>query len=164
MLLCIHINPFFLCNFCLAVSGLSCGVQDLCCVSCRILQLAGMGANSVVEVRGLSCSGACGIFVPWPGIEPVSPALAGGFLTTGPPGKSLARYSYLLRTVALCTLGVLHMPSSREAQQDACQLSACINNTTVDILLHTPNIPVWEVLAYSRLLGVESTCVCNLAK
>ena len=23
-----------------------------------------------------------------PGIEPVSPALAGGFLTTGPPGKS----------------------------------------------------------------------------
>ena len=24
---------------------------------------------------------------PRPGIEPVSPALAGGFLTTGPPGK-----------------------------------------------------------------------------
>ena len=23
-----------------------------------------------------------------PGIEPISPALAGGFLTTGPPGKS----------------------------------------------------------------------------
>ena len=26
--------------------------------------------------------------LPRPGIEPVSPALAGGFLTTGPPGKS----------------------------------------------------------------------------
>ena len=26
--------------------------------------------------------------VPQPGIEPLSPALAGGFLTTGPPGKS----------------------------------------------------------------------------
>ncbi|KAJ8782467.1 hypothetical protein J1605_010175 [Eschrichtius robustus] len=25
-----------------------------------------------------------------PGLEPVSPALAGGFLTTGPPGKSLS--------------------------------------------------------------------------
>ena len=25
--------------------------------------------------------------LPEPGIEPVSPALAGGFLTTGPPGK-----------------------------------------------------------------------------
>ena len=32
---------------------------------------------------------ACGVLVPWPGIEPVSPALQGGFLTTGPPGKSL---------------------------------------------------------------------------
>ena len=28
--------------------------------------------------------------LPGPGIESVSPALAGGFLTTGPPGKSLA--------------------------------------------------------------------------
>ena len=25
--------------------------------------------------------------LPWPGLEPVSPALAGGFLTTAPPGK-----------------------------------------------------------------------------
>ena len=28
-------------------------------------------------------------YVPNPGIEPVSPALAGGFFTTEPPGKSL---------------------------------------------------------------------------
>ena len=27
-----------------------------------------------------------------PGLEPVSPAWAGGFLTTGPPGKSLVSY------------------------------------------------------------------------
>ena len=26
--------------------------------------------------------------IPRPGIEPLSPVLAGGFLTTGPPGKS----------------------------------------------------------------------------
>ena len=26
--------------------------------------------------------------LPGPGLEPVSPALAGGFLTTAPPGKS----------------------------------------------------------------------------
>ena len=38
---------------------------------------------------GLSCSVACGILVPGPGIEPTSPALEGGFLTTGPPGKFL---------------------------------------------------------------------------
>ena len=31
----------------------------------------------------------CGTWnLPGPGFEPVSPALAGGFLTTGPPGKS----------------------------------------------------------------------------
>ena len=45
---------------------------------------------------GLSCCGAqasrrwAGIWdLPRPGIEPVFPALAGGFLTTGPPGKPL---------------------------------------------------------------------------
>ena len=37
----------------------------------------------------LSFPKACGILVPQPGIKPVFPALAGGFLTTGPPGKSL---------------------------------------------------------------------------
>ena len=31
--------------------------------------------------------------LPNPGIEPVSPALAGGFFTTGPPGKPKARIS-----------------------------------------------------------------------
>ena len=48
--------------------------------------------------HGLSCS-ACGIFLdqgmwdlPGPGLEPVSPALAGGFLTTVPPGKSHEYY------------------------------------------------------------------------
>ena len=32
---------------------------------------------------------ACGILVPQPGMEPSSPALQGGFLTTRPPGQSL---------------------------------------------------------------------------
>ena len=32
---------------------------------------------------------ACGILAPWPGIEPAPPALEGGVLTAGPPGKSL---------------------------------------------------------------------------
>ena len=37
----------------------------------------------------LSCPAACGILAPQPGIESVSHALEGRFLTTGPPGKSL---------------------------------------------------------------------------
>ena len=41
-----------------------------------------------VVAQWLSCPAACGILVPWPGIEPASFAMEGGFLTTGPPGKS----------------------------------------------------------------------------
>ena len=33
---------------------------------------------------------ACGILIPEPGIKPTTLALEGGFLTTGPPGKSLS--------------------------------------------------------------------------
>ena len=60
---------------------------------------------SVVVARGLSSCGSwalerrlssCGAWasllsrmwdLPGPGLEPMSPALAGGFLTTAPPGK-----------------------------------------------------------------------------
>ena len=42
--------------------------------------------GSVVVAHRLSC-GMWGL--PGPGLEPVSPALAGGFLTTVPPGKAL---------------------------------------------------------------------------
>ena len=40
------------------------------------------------------CPVACGILVPQPRIEPVSPALEGRFLTTGLPGKSLLLMAY----------------------------------------------------------------------
>ena len=63
--------------------------------SCCGAQAPGVWA-SVVVARGLSSCGAqtqllCGMWdLPRPGLEPVSPALAGGFLTTAPPGKSSA--------------------------------------------------------------------------
>ena len=45
---------------------------------------------SAVVTHGLNLF--CGMRdLPGPGIEPVSPALAGGFFTTEPPGKSLVR-------------------------------------------------------------------------
>ena len=37
--------------------------------------------------------------LPGPGLEPVSPALAGGFLTTAPPGKSSYGYFYLFTSI-----------------------------------------------------------------
>ena len=57
------------------------------------------GGFSFCEELALECVGsvivlhrfsfpAWGILVPRPGIEPMSPELAGGFLTTGPPGMS----------------------------------------------------------------------------
>ena len=49
--------------------------------------LAALRLSNVTQ--GLSRSAACGILAPRPGIEPEPPpALAGGFLTSGPPGKS----------------------------------------------------------------------------
>ena len=42
---------------------------------------------SVVAEGGLGCSIVCGILVPQPGIQPMYPALQGGSLTAGPPGK-----------------------------------------------------------------------------
>ena len=45
--------------------------------------------DSPVVAHRLSCSEASGTLVPWPRIEPMSSALEGGFLTTGPLGKFL---------------------------------------------------------------------------
>ena len=46
------------------------------------------GIGSVVAERRLGCPIARGILVPRPGIKHVSLVLTGGFLITGPPGKS----------------------------------------------------------------------------
>ena len=46
-------------------------------------------AGSVVVAHGPSCPAACGIF---PGLKPVSPALAGRFSTTAPPGKPILHF------------------------------------------------------------------------
>ena len=87
--------------------GLRCCVWASHCsgFSCCGAQALGAWA-SVVVARGLSSCGSwalkhslsscgaqaqwlCGMWdLPRPGFEPVSPALAGGLLTTVPPGKS----------------------------------------------------------------------------
>ena len=53
-----------------------------------VCRLSSCGACVLDLAHGLSCPVACGILVPRSVIEPASPALEGGFLTTGPPGKS----------------------------------------------------------------------------
>ena len=65
-------------------------------VVCGTRALSWRHTSSVVVVRGLSCPAARGILVPRPGIEPASPALEGGFFTTGPLGKSLNDILFML--------------------------------------------------------------------
>ena len=54
---------------------------------------ASLVAEHRLQTRGLSSCGSraqllCGMWdLPRPGLEPVFPALAGGFSTTAPPGK-----------------------------------------------------------------------------
>ena len=43
----------------------------------------------LVAAHRISCLTACGVLAPQAGIEPMSPTLEGGFLTTRQPGKSL---------------------------------------------------------------------------
>ena len=76
----------------------------------------GMRASVVVACRLSSCGsralerrlGSCGTEtwllrgtwdLPRPGLEPVSPALAGGFLTTALPGKSMAHFFLALNNI-----------------------------------------------------------------
>ena len=64
-------------------------LQSTWALFCGTRALSLRHASSVVVACGLCCPLACGILVPQPGIEPRSPALEGGFFTTGPPGKSV---------------------------------------------------------------------------
>ena len=80
---------------------LSCGTRNIHCAmlasavaACSLSLIVAHGLQSmwasVVGVHRLSCSEACEILVPRPGIKPSSPALQAGLLTSGPSGKSLA--------------------------------------------------------------------------
>ena len=82
----------------------SCGKQGLLFVEvCGLLMVVaslvalGTWASVAVERRLSSCGSRPSLLrgmwgLPGPGIKPVSPALAGGFLTTAPPGKSRRQY------------------------------------------------------------------------
>ena len=85
---------------------LGCGAWASHCgdFSCCRARAVGVQA-SVVVARGLSsCGTRASLFrgmwdLPGPGLEPVSPALAGGFLTTAPPGKSLSHCFFKIYSV-----------------------------------------------------------------
>ena len=81
---------FFL-SFLLAVLGLRC-CEHQAGATLELLS-TGFSLRSVgSQHSGFSCP--CGMWnLPGPGIEPMSPALAGGFSTTGPPGGPLGPFN-----------------------------------------------------------------------
>ena len=70
----------------LAALGLSSGTRDPHCV---IWDFSLGCTGSKIAMHRFTCAMAWGILDPWSRIEPMSSALQGRFLTTGPPGKSL---------------------------------------------------------------------------
>ena len=81
---------------CCAGATLLCGVRASHCGGFYCCGARALGTrSSVVVANGLSSCSAwayllCGMWdLPGPGLEPMSPALAGRFLTSAPPGKPL---------------------------------------------------------------------------
>ena len=75
-------------------SGFSCcrawalGVQPSVVVAHRLSNCGSWALECRLSSCGAWAQLLCGMWdLPGPGIKPVSPALAGGFLTTAPPGK-----------------------------------------------------------------------------
>ena len=56
--------------------------------------------GSVIVAHGPSCSAVCGI-LHRPGLEPVSPAPAGRFSPTAPPGKSYPAFICIVLTISM---------------------------------------------------------------
>ena len=77
----------------IVVASLCCGARALGARASVVVARGLSSCGSWALERGLSSCGARALLLrmwdlPGPGLEPVSPALAGGFLTTAPPGKS----------------------------------------------------------------------------
>ena len=89
-----------MCGLLIAVASLCCGARALgawasVVVACRLSSCD----LRALERRLSSCGARTKLLhgmwdLPGPGIEPMSPALAGGFLTIAPPGKSPEREIY----------------------------------------------------------------------
>ena len=80
------------CFYLFGCVGFGCSTWDLHCI---VGDLSFWGTDSLVVAYGLSCSVACRILVPQPGIKPECPVLHGGFLTTRPPGECPNLFLYI---------------------------------------------------------------------
>ena len=103
-----------------AGATLHCSVQASHCSGNSCCRTQALSMDSVILAHGqVHCGTAASLLwgmwnLPRPGIEPVSLALAGGFLSTVPPGES--RFSVFLMLWHLGVLLTLKRPPSRAGQ------------------------------------------------
>ena len=86
---------------------------------CRLLWLQNIGLV------------ALWLFIPWPGIEAVSSAFKGSFLTTGPPGTSPRVCLYLCVMNRKCSGSMFT------------QLITAVTSVEVCVIAGTPSLLVW---------------------
>ena len=110
---------------------------------------------------------ACGLLVPWPGIEPTSPGLQGRFLTTGPPGKSRRGWIFLTEEYkmarlpppswlqSLDSLGAWTSWAAMLARTEAIYMCVCARTLNNMVLL-----PGWPCYPHNQVLG-QSAEVLN---
>ena len=98
----------------------------------RLQQLWHVGFSScgsrALERRLSSCGARAQLLhgmwdLPGPGLEPTSPALAGGFLTTVPPGKSRCPPLNYFVQILLCFIG--HPPPWKDMQRYSSHETCC---------------------------------------
>ena len=127
----------------LAALSLSCGMLDPRCGTWAP-ECLGPG------VHRLSCSMAHGILVSWPEIEPKSPELQGGFLTTGPPGKSLYILLYLNLPTPPCPSPLL--PSELVPSSLLLLLLNCFSHVWLCATDHSPPGSSVQGILQARIL------------
>ena len=94
---------------CCSLAFSSCGEWGLLFVVVRrlLLVVASLVAEHRLQTRRLSNCGSraqllCGMWdLPRPGLEPVSPALAGRCSTTAPPGKFINRFFFFFLMISI---------------------------------------------------------------
>ena len=102
-------------RFC-AMAFSSCGKRGPLFIAVRgpLTIAASLVAEHRLQTRRLSNCGSQAQLLrgmwdlPRPGLEPVSPALAGRFSTTAPPGKPYSLFIYLISILSLQGFEVIH--------------------------------------------------------
>ena len=100
--------------YCIWLHPVSVGTYAIFNTSCKVFC---WGAQTLVVVWGLSFSMTCGILLPQLGTEPLSPALQGRFLASGPPARSQDSNLHCIISKPMLQFG---FPGSSAGKESSC--------------------------------------------